>query len=189
MGASPTRSAGALGAIILTGGASSRMGYDKASLDWGGVRAVDRVAALARAAGADAVLTAGGGDYGLPRAADSVPFAGPVGGIVTGARALSLARPARVLVLAVDAPTLRLDDLAPLLAAADGAAYAEMFLPAVIPVAALPADAEAGWPIARLLAQSRVSLIACPPDALPRVRGANTPRERDALMEDLGRDR
>ena len=34
-----------LGAIILTGGASSRMGADKAEALWLGVRAVDRVAA------------------------------------------------------------------------------------------------------------------------------------------------
>ena len=35
-----------LGALILTGGASSRMGEDKALLEWGGVRAVDRLVAL-----------------------------------------------------------------------------------------------------------------------------------------------
>jgi molybdopterin-guanine dinucleotide biosynthesis protein A len=36
-----------LGAIILCGGGSRRMGRDKALLDWGGERAIDRVAALA----------------------------------------------------------------------------------------------------------------------------------------------
>ncbi|HWU81604.1 MAG TPA: NTP transferase domain-containing protein, partial [Caulobacter sp.] len=38
-----TREAVPFGAIILTGGASRRMGADKAALDWGGQRAVDRV--------------------------------------------------------------------------------------------------------------------------------------------------
>ena len=30
------------GVLILTGGGSRRMGRDKAALDWGGARAVDR---------------------------------------------------------------------------------------------------------------------------------------------------
>ena len=38
-----------LGAMILTGGASSRMGVDKATQLWEGIAAVERVAALARA--------------------------------------------------------------------------------------------------------------------------------------------
>ncbi|HEY0651236.1 NTP transferase domain-containing protein, partial [Phenylobacterium sp.] len=49
----------ALGVVILTGGASSRMGADKAALLWGGRRAVDRLADLARELGAAAVLTSG----------------------------------------------------------------------------------------------------------------------------------
>src|SRR4051794_11241884 len=53
-----------LGALILTGGASSRMGVDKAAAAWSGVRAVDRVVALAKALGAQPVLTAGAVDYG-----------------------------------------------------------------------------------------------------------------------------
>jgi molybdopterin-guanine dinucleotide biosynthesis protein A len=53
------------GVLILTGGGSRRMGRDKAALDWGGVRAVDRLAELARALGAQRVLTVGA-DLGLP---------------------------------------------------------------------------------------------------------------------------
>ena len=63
-----------LGVAILTGGASSRMGEDKAAADWLGVRAVDRVAALARALGAVAVVTVGRADHGLPFAADATPL-------------------------------------------------------------------------------------------------------------------
>jgi molybdopterin-guanine dinucleotide biosynthesis protein A len=41
------------GAIILCGGASRRMGRDKAALDWDGVRAVDRLAAWRECVGAE----------------------------------------------------------------------------------------------------------------------------------------
>ena len=65
-----------LGAIILVGGASSRMGTDKAAQEWDGRRAVDLIADLARLAGAQFILTAGG-DYGLPFVADPERLAGP----------------------------------------------------------------------------------------------------------------
>ena len=42
-----------LGAVILTGGSSRRMGADKAAELWFGVRAVDRVAEVARDCGAN----------------------------------------------------------------------------------------------------------------------------------------
>ena len=68
-----------LGAIILTGGASRRMGTDKAAQLWDGRRAVDRVAELARSVGATVVVSAGDGEFGLPRAPDPAPLSGPVG--------------------------------------------------------------------------------------------------------------
>src|SRR5207248_10673054 len=92
-----------LGAIILTGGAGSRMSADKATLSWAGRRAVDRVAALAEAVGAGLVVTVGLQDYGLPLVRDSVPLGGPVGGVLAGAPVLAAAGCERVLVLAVDA--------------------------------------------------------------------------------------
>jgi len=172
-----------LGAMILVGGASSRMGTDKAALLWGGRRAVDLLAETARAVGADPVLTVGGRDYGLPGVADDAPDGGPVAGIVAGVAALAKAGCARGLVLAVDAPTLSPGDLAPLLAAAaPGAVFEALNLPLVLDVAALPAEAGAGWPVRRLIEAAGLTRLACPPEALPRLRGANTPEERDALM-------
>ena len=92
------------------------MGADKAALIWNGRRAVDRIADVARRAGAERVLTAGDGDYGLGRIDDSGPDGGPVAGIVAGVAAARALGSDRVLVLAVDAPTASLDDLRPLLA-------------------------------------------------------------------------
>ncbi|WP_184716652.1 molybdenum cofactor guanylyltransferase [Caulobacter sp.] len=164
-----------LGAIILCGGASRRMGRDKAVLDWDGARAVDRVAALARAVGAQALVTAGA-DLGLPWVPDEQALAGPVGGVLAGARALGAER---LLVLAVDAPTLTAEDLAPLLAT--GGYYEGLPVPMVLETAALPADAQAGWPLRRLAERAGLTALPVPDGALARLRGANTPEERAAL--------
>ena len=70
-----------LAAVILTGGASRRMGQDKATRLLAGVRAVDHLANLARAVGAEQVITAGGPDLGMLHVPDPAPFSGPVAGI------------------------------------------------------------------------------------------------------------
>lgn len=169
------------GAVILTGGGSQRMGADKALLDWGGQRAVDRVAALAVAAGAVRVLTAGR-DHGLEHVEDPEPGAGPVGGVLAGARVLAAAGLARMLVLAVDAPTVTVDDLTTLLAAGEpGAVYEGLPVPMVVTLAALPGDAEAGWPLRRLVERAGLLVWPCDEVARARLRGANTPEERAAL--------
>jgi molybdopterin-guanine dinucleotide biosynthesis protein A len=90
------------------------------------------VAALATAAGAVRVLTAGR-DHGLEHVDDPAPGAGPVGGVLAGARALAAHGLTRALVLAVDAPTVTVEDLAPLLAAAEpGAFYDGLPVPMVL---------------------------------------------------------
>ena len=173
-----------LAAIILTGGASRRMGADKAALDWGGRRAVDLVADLARAAGAQAVVTAGEADFGLPRSPDPAPFSGPVAGIRA---ALAGIDARRVLILAVDAPTIRLADLAPLLAAAPpGAAYEGLPLPMTLDPAAVPADAEDSWPVRRLVERAGLTQFPVPLEAAARLKGANTAQEHDRLARDAG---
>lgn len=176
----------ALGAMILSGGGSRRMGQDKAGLDWLGRRAIDRVADLARAVGAEHVVSVGPDDFGLPRVIEQQPFGGPVGGVLAGARALRGLGAARALVLAVDAPTLTPADLAPLLAVAGaGAAYEGLHLPMVAVLDALPGEAPADWPLARLAQLAGIVRLACPHEARLRVRGANTPQERQALLAEL----
>ena len=168
-----------LGAIILCGGGSRRMGRDKALLDWDGQRAVDRVAALARAVGAEALVTAGA-DLGLPWVPDDEAGAGPVGGVLAGAKALGTAR---LLVLAVDAPTVTVEDLASLLAAGSpGAAYEGLPAPMVLDLAALPEGAEAGWPLRRFVERAGLLALPVPEGAMARLRGANTPEERVSLL-------
>ncbi len=84
------------------------------------------MAALATAVGAARVLTAGR-DHGLEHVDDPAPGAGPVGGVLAGARALAAHGLTRALVLAVDAPTVTVEDLAPLLAAVEPGAVYEGF--------------------------------------------------------------
>jgi molybdopterin-guanine dinucleotide biosynthesis protein A len=90
------------------------MGADKALLEVAGVPLAARVAAAARAAGADPVICVGGdlhalGDLGLDGVLDPLEGGGPLGGIVT---ALTVLEAELVLVLAcdlvdLDAETLR----------------------------------------------------------------------------------
>lgn len=171
-----------IGAVILVGGASSRMGQDKALLDWSGVRAVDRVAELARALGCKCVLTAGG-DYDLPFVLDPSPQAGPVSGIVAAADRLKAEGCERALILAVDAPTLTPDDLAPLLEPAEGAYYEPYPLPMVLPLGAIDPEARADWPLRRLVERAGLKLFQPTEEIALRLRGANTPEERAALAQ------
>lgn len=178
-----------LGAMILTGGASSRMGADKATQVWQGRTAVERVAALAAAIGADPVITVGAGDHGLPSVRDEPPLGGPVGGVLAGAAALKQAGCTQALVLAVDAPTLHAEDLAPLLEApSPGAAYEGLHLPMVLELGAIPADAAASWPLARLVERAGLARPVCRLEVATRIRGANTLDERAALLACMSRD-
>jgi molybdopterin-guanine dinucleotide biosynthesis protein A len=177
-----------LGAIILVGGASRRMGRDKARMRWNGRRAVDCVAELACALGAEIVLTAGA-DHGLPWAPDASPAGGPVGGIVAGAAALRESCCTRALVLAVDAPTAEPADIMPLLRGEGaGAAFTGLNLPLVLRLDALPPDAAADWPVARLVDRAGLVRLEPAPGSIARLRGANTPEERRRLLRPAGPD-
>jgi molybdopterin-guanine dinucleotide biosynthesis protein A len=175
-----------LGAIILAGGAASRMGADKALLMWSGARAIDRVAEIARAAGAQVVVSVAAADYGLHRVADETPLGGPAGGVLAGVRALRGLGCDRALVLAVDAPTIRVRDFQGLLATdGPGATFEGLHLPMVLDVEAAPTEVEAVWPLARLADRIGLARLACPLEARARLRGANTPAEREALLAEL----
>ena len=118
--------------------------------------------------------------------ADEPPWGGPVGGVLAGAQALRAAGCERALVLAVDAPSLTVADLAPLLARhGPGAAFEGLHLPLVLELSALPGDARADWAMARLVERAGVVRLPCSPGAQARLRGANTPEERDVLLAEL----
>jgi molybdopterin-guanine dinucleotide biosynthesis protein A len=88
----------------------------------------------------------------------------------------------RALVLAVDAPTVTMADLSPLLATSGaGAFYEGLPIPMALALDALPGDAQAGWPLRRLVERAGLVAVTCDEAVRLRLRGANTPEERAAL--------
>jgi len=92
---------------VLCGGASTRMGSDKATLPVGGVAMARRVADSLVAAGCAPVVTIGGDaeelePLQLEHVDDEFPGEGPLGGILT-----ALARGSAALVVACDVPNVR----------------------------------------------------------------------------------
>jgi len=90
--------------LLLTGGASRRMGTDKALIEVRGQRLVDRAAGVLGAV-ADPVVEVGPGWSGLPATREDPPGTGPLAALSAGAAALRAAgHNGPVLVLAVDMP-------------------------------------------------------------------------------------
>ncbi len=162
------------------------MQSDKAAMEWLGTRAVDRVVQLATGVGASLVVTAGYKDYGLPNALESGVRRGPVGGIVRGLQWLSRGGFSKALVLAVDAPTIRPDDIQMLLdAGTPGAFFKTLNLPFVLDIQTLPRAIGASASIRDIFSATRLPELSYLPGAYSRLRGANTPFERETLLEEL----
>lgn len=170
------------GAIILAGGRSSRMGEDKALLSWNGRRAIDRVADLARSVAANEILVSGR-DYGLPYVSDPEPDCGPASGLIATAQAMRSAD--RILVFAVDAPTIGSDDVYPLLEVdGPGAVYEDQPVPMVIARDVLLACV-GQRSLRQIVDAARLRHIVLPLARRARVRGANTPLEARTLRIEL----
>jgi molybdopterin-guanine dinucleotide biosynthesis protein A len=101
---SGTREPNTVAGLLLTGGASRRMGSDKALLEVDGRRLVDRAAAVLGAV-ADPVVEVGPGWSGLPAVREDPPGSGPLAALSAGAAALRAGgHDGPVLLLAVDMP-------------------------------------------------------------------------------------
>jgi molybdopterin-guanine dinucleotide biosynthesis protein A len=108
-------------AIVLTGGKSRRLGPDKAFLDVGGERLVDRITRRLRES-VDGILIATSADKaglfpGHKVAVDEVPDQGPLRGIVSG---LSMSETQLNFVIACDMPDVDTDTLRELLSWSEG---------------------------------------------------------------------
>lgn len=94
---------------VLAGGASSRMGLDKALLPWGGGSLLERAAGVLRQTFGNVVIVGAPQRYshlGLPVIGDAVPGLGPLGGLLTALRhrKLSSPDPGWIVLLACDMP-------------------------------------------------------------------------------------
>lgn len=127
-----------LRAAVLAGGLSSRMGQDKALLQWQGQSWLDRAVALLQSTGAAAVHVSGRHEHplGIP---DLLPHHGPPGAILSLLDWLQQQRQldnAPLLLIPVDMPLLTLPTLQHLLAATPagrGGHYAGEIFPCVLP--------------------------------------------------------
>jgi molybdopterin-guanine dinucleotide biosynthesis protein A len=110
-----------VGGIVLAGGHSTRMGADKATLDWHGRPLVAHVAALVAEAtqGPVVVVTAGGQtlpDLPFELVKDRHPERGPLEGLATGLQALA-GRADAAFAAATDMPLMTAPVIAKLIAA------------------------------------------------------------------------
>lgn len=115
--------------ILLAGGKSSRMGQDKAELNWHGQPLWQHMRTLAVAAGASKVVISRNVPGFVP---DRYPETGPLAGIEAGLR---YCQHPRVLVLAIDTPLLTAAALQQLLAVESHQAvcFSGHALPCVLP--------------------------------------------------------
>lgn len=120
--------------IVLAGGASSRMGRDKALLEMDGTSLLENSIQRLRAAGADPVIVSGARP-GFDAVPDQVPGRGPLGGVSSVLSARPQLHDRLILVLPVDTPGLDAGALGRLAQAArdsSGAVFAGHPLPLAV---------------------------------------------------------
>lgn len=176
--------------IILTGGASSRMGTDKALLAVGDppTPLAARVGAALRDAGCPDVTCVGGdldalAALGLSVAPDDHPGEGPLGGLLTGLRIAALPT---VVVLACDLPGIDGATIRGLLATLGSASSAQAAVPVVdgrLQVHALAVRRSAQRPLADAFAAGERSLTR----ALGHLDLVTTERLDPAALTDVDR--
>lgn len=173
--------------LLLAGGASTRMGRDKAGLDWQGQPLIAHMHALLSALPLSQVVVSGA----RPEYAgviDQAPGRGPLGGIASAAQVLP---DCGLLVVPVDMPRLALPLLQQLLDAPPRACtrFAESPLPMRLQLdgdlrlwlAAWLRDPDAPRALHRLQAALNVQSLALGPEERAQLANANTPADWQRL--------
>lgn len=161
-------------ALLLTGGASRRMGSPKAELLWRGRRLADRAAAVLVGV-CSPVIEVGPGYTGLAATVEEPRGAGPLAALVAGVGELERRgeRAAPVVVLAVDLPFVG-GELIRLLAEWPGERSAIPVADGHLQVLCARYGTDATATAARLLAEGRRSLV----DLVDRTSVDRVPEER-----------
>ena len=172
-----------LAGIVLAGGQSSRMGENKADLVWRGQTLVAHAQASLRAAGCDPVLISGRPD--LPNGfADSRKAAGPAHALLDSLDQVPNTVDG-LLVVPVDMPLLRTEDLAPLTRHKPDrpCAWQTHPLPLYLPAAKVEISRDEVWSIRKLITDLGVNWLELDEKRLARLRNINTPEQFAALSK------
>ncbi len=157
--------------IVLAGGKSSRMGENKALLDYNGRPLLDHMIGILEQTGLSDIYVSGAFE-GYRCIPDSAPHAGPAQAIADIFAALD--DYAGALFIPVDMPLLPVDALHLLLAQKRGAYFEGAPLPAFI---AKPHSQERFRSVKEILAAGEIKAIALPPEFESCMGNANTPEE------------
>ena len=159
--------------VVLAGGRSSRMGTNKAFLEYRGKPLIDHMMGLLKEADAKEVWVSGS-LAGYPCIPDEEKFEGPAMAIRHVLKRLERADVSGVLFVPVDMPVMTPDLLRELAGQRDGAYYQGWPLPAFLPFKEiLPADKS----IKGLLQVMRISARQVPEGRQACFVNANTPEE------------
>lgn len=157
--------------VVLAGGRSSRMGRDKAFLDFGGKPLIDHMMELLRNSGLDDVYVSGDID-GYPSISDTQSFNGPACAIAdvmahfTGYDG--------VLFVPVDMPLLSVGVLEALMKS-DGGGYFEQWpLPAFI---TQPCVVDNAYSVQKLLDEQGIKSLEIPAQYKAEMQNFNTPED------------
>ncbi|SEA25207.1 molybdenum cofactor guanylyltransferase [Alkalimonas amylolytica] len=172
-------------AILLAGGKSSRMGTDKAELNWQGQPLWQHMQALAKEAGASEVFVSRNAAGFMP---DRFAKAGPLAGIEAG---LNRCRHDRVLVLAIDTPLLSVTDIQQLVGVNShkAACFSGHPLPCVLPnslslhryLQQVLTKADSNRSVQALL--SAIGFETCQPVHAAALNNTNTPAEWQQALQ------
>ena len=160
--------------VILAGGESTRMGTDKAMLDWGGVSLLKHMHRRLLEASVNRVVVSGERP-GYDCIPDTRPGEGPgaaLGGVLVALPAASLA-----MIVPVDMPRLRVSTLRRLAEQGRAAHFAGYPLPALLPARLVSGEAPAGASIRALHEAAGSVALELQPDEEDSFVNANTPDE------------
>jgi molybdopterin-guanine dinucleotide biosynthesis protein A len=160
--------------VVLAGGRSSRMGQDKAMLDWQGVKLIDYMLALLASVGIDKRLVSGERP-GYDCIADAQPGEGP--GVALSHLLAMLPVDRLVLAVPVDMPLLTPELLHGLLITGGAAHYAGHPLPALLPTRAPDGATLRGQSIYALHRAAGSLALPLADEALAAFDNLNTPEE------------